>query len=73
LKKNDYNYAITDSPPLSVIQQSDPHNPNNYPVYIVDQDLGNCMLSIDDDIDVRIDESCTKEQTEKEKKQKGCI
>jgi hypothetical protein len=46
---------------------SDPHNPNNYPVYIVDQDLGNCILSIDDDIDVCIDESCTEEKTEKEK------
>jgi hypothetical protein len=27
---------------------SDPHNPNNYPVYVVDQDLGNYILSIDD-------------------------
>ena len=36
---------------------SDPHNQNNYPVYIVDQDLGNCILSIDDDIDVCIEES----------------
>jgi hypothetical protein len=27
---------------------SDPHNPNNYPVYVVDQDLGNCILSFDD-------------------------
>jgi hypothetical protein len=43
----------------------DPHNPNNHPVYIVDQDLGNCILSIDDDIDVDIAESCTKEKTEK--------
>jgi hypothetical protein len=38
---------------------SDPLNPNKYPVYIVDQDLGNCILSIDDDIDVCIEESCT--------------
>jgi hypothetical protein len=38
---------------------SDPLNPNNYLVYIVDQDLGNCNLSIDDDIDVCIEESCT--------------
>jgi len=28
---------------------SDPQNPNNYPFYVVDQDLGNCILSIDDD------------------------
>jgi hypothetical protein len=27
---------------------SDPQNPNNYPVYVVDQDLGNCILSFDD-------------------------
>jgi hypothetical protein len=27
---------------------SDPHNPNNFPVYIADQDLGNCILSFDD-------------------------
>jgi hypothetical protein len=27
----------------------DPHNPNNHPVYIANQDLGNCILSIDDD------------------------
>ena len=33
---------------------SDPQNPNNFPVYIVDQDLGNCILSFDDGID-----SCT--------------
>jgi ribonuclease HI len=45
---------------------SDPHNPNNYPVYIVDQDLGNCILSIDDDIDVCIEESCTENKKEKE-------
>jgi hypothetical protein len=45
----------------------DPHNPNNHPVYIVDQDLGNCILSIDDDIDVDIDESCTEEKTDKKK------
>jgi hypothetical protein len=45
---------------------SGPHNPNNYPVYISDQDLGNCILSIDDDIDVCIEESCTKNKKEKE-------
>ena len=27
---------------------TDPQNPNNYPVYVVDQDLGNCILSFDD-------------------------
>jgi hypothetical protein len=29
---------------------SDLLNPNNYHVYIADQDLGNCILSIDDDL-----------------------
>jgi hypothetical protein len=33
-----------------------PHNPNNFLVYIVDQDIGNCILSFDDVID-----SCTEE------------
>jgi len=27
---------------------SDPQNPNNFPIYIADQDLGNCILSFDD-------------------------
>jgi hypothetical protein len=36
---------------------SDPQNPNNYPVYVVDQDLGNCILSIDDDF-----ETCTENE-----------
>jgi hypothetical protein len=35
---------------------SDPQNPNNYPVYIADQDLGNCILSFDDDVN-----SCAEE------------
>jgi hypothetical protein len=43
----------------------DPHNPNNHPVYIVDQDLGSCILSIDDDIEVGIDKNCTKEKIKK--------
>jgi hypothetical protein len=44
----------------------DPHNPNNYPVYVVDRDLGNCILSIDDDIDECIEKRCTeKEKIEK--------
>jgi len=36
---------------------SDPQNPNNYPVYVVDQDLGNYILSLDDDF-----EDCIKEE-----------
>jgi hypothetical protein len=39
---------------------SDPQNPNNYPVYFVDQDLGNCILSIDDDFEI-----CTENENEK--------
>jgi hypothetical protein len=35
---------------------SDPQNPNNYPVYVVDQDLGNCILSFDDS-----ENNCTEE------------
>jgi ribonuclease HI len=35
---------------------SDPQNPNNFPIYIVDQDLGNCILYFDDGID-----SCAEE------------
>jgi hypothetical protein len=49
----------------------DPHNPNNHPLYIVDQDLGSCILSIDDDIEVGINESCTEEKKEKEKIKKN--
>jgi hypothetical protein len=30
---------------------SDPQNPNNFPIYIVNQDLGNCILSFDDGLD----------------------
>jgi len=30
---------------------SDGQNPNNYPVYVTDQDLGNCIFSLDDDFD----------------------
>jgi hypothetical protein len=39
---------------------SDPQNPNNYLVYVTDQDLGNCILSIDDDF-----EECTEEENKK--------
>jgi len=28
--------------------ESDPQNLNNFPIYIADQDLGNCFLSFDD-------------------------
>jgi hypothetical protein len=40
LKKNDYNYAITDSPPLSVIQQISSLQVNKYcqigcPLYVI--------------------------------------
>jgi hypothetical protein len=30
---------------------SDPQNPNNFPIYVTDQDLGNCILSLDDGFD----------------------
>ena len=35
---------------------SDPQNMNNSPIYIVDQDLGNCILSFDGGLD-----GCTEE------------
>jgi ribonuclease HI len=35
---------------------SDPNNPNNHPVYIADQDLGNCILSLDDDFEIDVDD-----------------
>jgi hypothetical protein len=38
---------------------SDPQNMNNYPVYVTDQDLGNCILSLDDDLYECIEENCT--------------
>jgi hypothetical protein len=45
---------------------SDLQNPNNYPVYVTNKDLGNCILSIDDDLDECIEENCTeKEKIEK--------
>jgi hypothetical protein len=60
----------TDSPP-SQYQQSHPLNPNNYPVYITDQDLENCILSIDDDLEECTEKECTeKDCTEKEKIEK---
>jgi hypothetical protein len=39
---------------------SDPQNPNNYPIYVTDQDLGNCLLSIDDNF-----EKCIEEENKK--------
>jgi len=39
---------------------SDPQNPNNYPVCVVDQDLGNCILSINDDF-----QECTEKENTK--------
>ena len=43
----------------------DPNNPNNHPVYIANQDLGNCILSIDDDFEVDVDDKCIEEKIEK--------
>jgi hypothetical protein len=46
---------------------SDPQNLNNYPVCVGDQDLGNCILSLDDDF-----EDCIEEENKKmEKPQKS--
>jgi hypothetical protein len=36
---------------------SDPQNPNNYPVYVADQDLGNCILSFDDGVNSCIEDN----------------
>jgi hypothetical protein len=36
---------------------SDPQNPNNYSIYVADQDLGNCILSFDDGINNYTEES----------------
>jgi len=44
---------------------SDPQNTNNYLVYVVDQDLGNCILSIDDDFEVRTKNESEKIETQK--------
>jgi len=41
---------------------SDPQNPNNYPVYVVDQDSRNCILSLDDDLDECIEENSTEKE-----------
>jgi hypothetical protein len=44
---------------------SDPQNPNNYPVYVVDQDLGHCLLSLDDSLYECTKENCTEEEKQK--------
>ena len=49
----------------------DPHNPNNHLVYISDQDLGNCILSLDDDFEVDVDDKCTEEKIEKKEIEKN--
>jgi ribonuclease HI len=44
---------------------SDPKNPKNHPVYIADQDLGNCILSLDDDFEIDVDNIDTEEKIPK--------
>ena len=45
---------------------SGPQNPNNYPFYAIDQDLGNCILSLDANFDDCIEEENKKiEKTQK--------
>jgi hypothetical protein len=44
---------------------SDPKNPTNHPVYIADQDLGNCILSLDDDFDTDVDNKDIEEKVQK--------
>jgi hypothetical protein len=44
---------------------SDPQNPNNYPVYVADQDLENCILSFDDSLDECIEENCIEKENQK--------
>jgi ribonuclease HI len=41
---------------------SDPQNPHNFPIYIADQDLGNCILSFDDGLDGCLEEIDTKQE-----------
>jgi hypothetical protein len=47
---------------------SDPQNPKNYLVYVSDQDLEDCILSIDDDF-----EECTEEENKKIEKMKKIV
>ena len=44
---------------------SDPQNSNNYPVYVADQDLENCILSLDDGVDNDIEENHIEENKSK--------
>jgi ribonuclease HI len=44
---------------------NDPENPTNHPVYIADQDLGNCILSLDDDFEIDVDSNDIEEKTQK--------
>jgi ribonuclease HI len=41
---------------------SDPQNPHNFPIYIADQDLGNCILSFDDGLDGCLEEIDAKQE-----------
>jgi hypothetical protein len=41
---------------------SDPQNPHNFPIYIADQDLGNCILSFDDGLDGCLEEIDAKKE-----------
>jgi hypothetical protein len=44
---------------------SDPKNPKNHLVYIADQDLGNYILSLDDDFEIHVDDKDTEEKIQK--------
>jgi ribonuclease HI len=44
---------------------SDLENPANHPVYIADQDLGNCILSLDDDFEIDVDSNDIEEKSQK--------
>jgi hypothetical protein len=35
----------------------DPQNPNNYPIYVADQDIGNCILSFDHGVNSYTDDN----------------
>jgi ribonuclease HI len=41
---------------------SDPQNPNNFPIYVADQDLGNCILSFDNGLSGHPGELDTKQE-----------
>jgi hypothetical protein len=44
---------------------SDPHNPNNYPIYFTNKDLGNFILSNDDGFNECTEENCIEEENKK--------